>query len=168
MSTDNDPGAGDGGLGVRLAAFANWFNETVVGSPWTYLFCIATVVFVYLLIPLQGYSKWNLTSGLFFNTTSSSVELITGVGAVVGVYAVRRAQHQHEKALARHARSVEDLHGKIDGLIAARAADAQVSGGAGSNPAESRLPADERMAAPPAVSRKLQDPKAGRRPAGGT
>jgi low affinity Fe/Cu permease len=126
VSTDSGPapdsGPGNGGLGGALANFANWFNENVVGSPWTYIFCIAAVVFTYLLIPLQGYDKWNLTSGLFFNTTSSSVELITGVGAVVGVYAVRRAQHQHAKALDKHAKSVADLHAKVD-QIAAQQAD---------------------------------------------
>jgi hypothetical protein len=162
MSTDSDPGdpgsSTGGGLGAALGRFANWFNESVVGNPWTYVFCIAAVVFTYLLIPLQGYDKWNLTSGLFFNTTSSSVELITGVGAVVGVYAVRRAQHQHDKALARHAAAMEhhtqamaNLHAKVDQIqaqqgVAAAAAEQVVAAGQ------------------PTVtdSRKLRDPREGR------
>lgn len=105
-----EPGTAPGkGAAQRLADFANWFNETVVGSPWTYLVCILTVVGVYLVCIFQGYEKWNLTTGLFFNTASSSIELITGVGAVVGVYAVRRGQKQHRQ-------DVRDLHRKVDAL----------------------------------------------------
>jgi hypothetical protein len=156
-SNDVPPGATDSddtshGLGTALGRFANWFNESVVGNPWTYIFCIAAVVFTYLLIPLQGYDKWNLTSGLFFNTTSSSVELITGVGAVVGVYAVRRAQHQHAKAQAKHdaaleqhGQSLANLHAKLD----------QIQAHASAAPAERIVPGESTVT----DSRKLRDPK---------
>lgn len=111
------------GLGERLAAFANWFNEYVLGSPWTYLACLAVVLLVYAFVPVQGYGKWNLTTGLFFNTTSSSIELITGVGAVVGVYAVRRQQRKHHGQVQElhdaHREDIEALSAKIDGLAAA-------------------------------------------------
>jgi prolipoprotein diacylglyceryltransferase len=117
-ATDTDAPAR--GLGALLARFANWFNESVVGSPWTYIFCIAAVVFTYLLIPLQGYDKWNLTSGLFFNTTSSSVELITGVGAVVAICSVRRNQKRHHAEIhalhSAHRAELRALHGKLDRL----------------------------------------------------
>ena len=89
-------------LAERVAEFANWFNEFVVGSPWAYLFCIVVVLAVYAVCLIQGYSKWNGSTGLFFNTASSSIELITGVGAVVGVYGVRKSH--------------KDLHEKIDKL----------------------------------------------------
>lgn len=94
-----------------LAKFANWFNENVVGSPWTYLFCIVVVIAVYAVCLFQGYSKWNSSTGLFFNTASSSVELITGVGAVVGVYGVRKSHKElHEKIdhLSEHEDKPED------------------------------------------------------------
>lgn len=116
------------GLGGKLASFANWFNETVVGSPWTYLAAIMLVVGADLMIPVQGFGKWNLTTGLFFNTQSSNIELITGIGAVVGVYAVRRSQKQHRKDTAElhakvdehrdeHREDVQALHAKVDALI---------------------------------------------------
>ena len=113
----------DSGVGAALAGFANWFNETVVGSPWTYLVCIILVLIIYAVIPLQGYGKWNLSTGLFFNTASSSIELITGVGAVVGVYAVRRNQKRHHAEVKdlheQHAEEVKALHGKLDQLAQA-------------------------------------------------
>jgi low affinity Fe/Cu permease len=115
--SSSDEMAAPGGPGAKLAAFANWFNENIVGSPWTYLACIILVVVIYAVIPLQGYSKWNLSTGLFFNTASSSVELITGVGAVVGVYAVRRGQKQHREETAAHRSEVKALHAKLDALL---------------------------------------------------
>lgn len=133
--TSQEPARPAGGLGGRLAGFANWFNENVVGSPWTYLACIILVVAADLMIPVQGFGKWNLTTGLFFNTQSSNIELVTGVGAVVGVYAVRRTQKQQRKdvgelhgKLDAHRRDVRDLHRKIDALTAA--AGGQDTGGA--------------------------------------
>jgi hypothetical protein len=90
------------GLGDRVASVANWFNEHVMASPWTYLFCMTSVVVVYIVCAFQGYAKWNTSTGLFFNTLTSSVELITGVGATLGVYAVRKSH--------------KELHTKLDRL----------------------------------------------------
>jgi hypothetical protein len=53
-------------------------------------------------------------------------------------------QRHMERLFAGHCADLKEHMSKV--------ADAQVSGGAGSNPAESRLAADERMAAPPATS----------------
>jgi hypothetical protein len=84
---------------TRLAAF---INERIVGSPWTFVCAIILVLCADLLIPVQGYDKWNLSTGLFFNTQSSNIELITGIGAVVGVYGVHKSN--------------KDLHAKVDKL----------------------------------------------------
>jgi low affinity Fe/Cu permease len=101
-----------------LAGFANWFNEFVMGSPWMYLAALVLVLAVDALIPIQGYSKWNLTTGLFSNTQESSFELITGIGAIVGVYSIKRMTKQHQadlRALHEHfRREIAALHHKLD------------------------------------------------------
>lgn len=101
-----------------LAGFANWFNEFVMGSPWMYLTALVLVLAVDALIPIQGYSKWNLTTGLFSNTQESSFELITGIGAIVGVYSIKRMTRQHQadlRALHEHFKAeVAALHHKLD------------------------------------------------------
>jgi low affinity Fe/Cu permease len=103
-------------LGESIANFANWVNEHVVGNPWTFVVCIVLVFCCDLMIPVQGYDKWNLSTGLFFNTQSSNMELITGVGAVVGVYGVRKANKKHSADL-------KELHGKVDQLVDAAKQD---------------------------------------------
>jgi hypothetical protein len=104
--------------GTALACFANWFNEFVMGSPWLYLAALVLVLAVDALIPIQGYSKWNLTTGLFSNTQESSFELITGIGAIVGVYSIKRMTRQHQadlRALHEHFKlEIAALHHKLD------------------------------------------------------
>jgi hypothetical protein len=101
-----------------LADFANWFNEFVMGSPWMYLTALVLVLAVDALIPIQGYSKWNVTTGLFSNTQESSFELITGIGAIVGVYSIKRITKQHQadlRALHEHFKlEIAALHHKLD------------------------------------------------------
>ena len=105
------------GIGAKLAAFANALNDNVVGSPWTLLTAIILVIGADVLIPVQGFSKWNVTTGLFFNTQSSNIELITGVAAVVAVVSVRRAQKQQHKELKDHRAETARLHKRIDDLL---------------------------------------------------
>lgn len=69
----------------KIATFALWINNRIVGNPWTFILSILFVFGIYALLPIQGYTKWNLTTGIFGNTAESSFELITGVGAVVGI-----------------------------------------------------------------------------------
>jgi len=101
-----------------LAGFANWFNEFVMGSPWMYLAALVVVLAADALIPIQGYARWNLTTGLFTNTQESSFELITGIGAIVGVYSIRRMTRQHQadlRALHEHFKlEISALHHKLD------------------------------------------------------
>lgn len=98
----------------KVTSLANWINDNIVGNPWTFVAAIALVVLVYLAIPLVGgYVAWNAGLGLFFNTASSSFELITGIGAVVGVVGLHKRQTKHEKSLnALHA-TVSEVHAKV-------------------------------------------------------
>lgn len=94
----------------KVTNLANWINSNIVGNPWTFVLAIVLVVLVYLAIPVVGgYATWNAGLGLFFNTASSSFELITGIGAVVGVVGL----HQKDKAQKK---SLNALHDKIDNL----------------------------------------------------
>lgn len=93
----------------RITNLAAWINENIVGNVWTFVACLIFVVVLFLLIPIQGYSKWNLTTGLFSNTVESSFELITGVGAVVAVVSLHKKHKQHGESL-------DALHDKIDKL----------------------------------------------------
>lgn len=94
----------------KVTNLANWINNNIVGNPWTFVIAILLVIGVYLCIPVVGgYAAWNAGLGLFFNTASSSFELITGIGAVVGVVGLHARQSKHEK-------SVKSLHEKIDNL----------------------------------------------------
>ena len=88
----------------KIATFASWANEHIVGNVVTFLICCIFVVVIFMLIPIQGYSKWNLTTGLFSNTVESSFELITGVGAVVAVVALHK----------KHSKDIQALHEKLD------------------------------------------------------
>jgi low affinity Fe/Cu permease len=97
-----------------IGNFGMWVNDHIVGNPVTFVICILAVVAVYAAIPVVGgYNKWNTGLGLFFNTLSSSFELITGVGAVVGVVVLHKA-HQKQK------KSLDDLHSKLDAVLAKR------------------------------------------------
>lgn len=72
-----------------------------------------------------------------------------------------QAARHHKELMAQAATNHQELKAHVSQQMAAHcndlkqqvsaAADAQVSGGAGSNPAESRLAADERIGAPPAA-----------------
>lgn len=95
----------------EVGGFGLWINDHIVGNPITFVICIVAVILVYAIIPFQGYAKWNTGAGLFFNTLSSSFELITGVGAVVGVVALHKAHKKQKKSL-------DDLHSKVDKLLA--------------------------------------------------
>lgn len=95
----------------EVGSFGMWVNDHIVGNPITFVLCILAVILVYAIIPFQGYAKWNTGAGLFFNTLSSSFELITGVGAVVGVVVLHKAHKKQKKSL-------DDLHNKVDELLA--------------------------------------------------
>ena len=95
----------------EVGSFGMWVNDHIVGNPITFVLCILAVILVYAVIPFQGYAKWNTGVGLFFNTLSSSFELITGVGAVVGVVVLHKAHKKQKKSL-------DDLHSKVDKLLA--------------------------------------------------
>lgn len=106
----------------RVALIADWFNNQVFGESMALIICIAAVVIVYICIPLVGgYAKWNTGLGLFFNTASSSYELITGTAAVVAVVALHKKTNTHRKELKslhkEHAREIQVLHDKIDRLM---------------------------------------------------
>lgn len=96
-----------------IGSFGMWVNDHIVGNPITFVLAILSVAIVYAMIPVVGYAKWNTGIGLFYNTLSSSFELITGVGAVVGVVVLHKA-HQKQK------KSIDNLHSKIDKLLAKR------------------------------------------------
>jgi low affinity Fe/Cu permease len=95
----------------EVGSFGMWVNDHIVGNPITFVLCILAVIIVYAVVPFQGYAKWNTGVGLFFNTLSSSFELITGVGAVVGVVVLHKAHKKQKKSL-------DDLHSKVDKLLA--------------------------------------------------
>jgi hypothetical protein len=151
-SPEAQPGAQDdagdygAGFGAAVARFANWFNEAVVANPLTYLAAIVLVVGADLMIPVQGFAMWNLTTGLFFNTQSSNIELITGIGAVVAVCSARRILKQHRRETAdrdaAHAREISDLneahhrhmaqlHAKFDALLGHHGVTAPQAGDGG-------------------------------------
>lgn len=95
---------------AKIANFANWVNDHIVGNPVTLVIAIILVVLVYAAIPVAGgYAAWNAGLGLFFNTASSSFELITGIAAVVAVVSLHSKQSKHTKSL-------DSLHAKIDKL----------------------------------------------------
>lgn len=92
----------------RIASFAAWVNEKIVGNPITLIVCILFVIVLFVLIPIQGYGKWNITTGLFTNTLESSFELITGVAAVVAVVALHKKHKETDRRLDR----MDEEHGK--------------------------------------------------------
>ena len=111
-----------------IGKFGMWVNDNIVGNPITFVLAILSVVIVYSLIPFQGYASWNTGIGLFYNTLSSSFELITGVGAVVGVVVLHKKIKKHIADSTQrhadlldmhetHAREVAALHEKIDLLL---------------------------------------------------
>ncbi len=96
-------------LNQKIALLANWINENIVGNVWTFVICVVFVGSIYIALFVQGYNKWNTSTGLFSNTLESSFELITGVGAVVAVVSLHKKHKEHTKSL-------DDLHKKIDKL----------------------------------------------------
>ncbi len=88
----------------KIVELASWINERIVGNVWTFIICCIFVILIYIALPIQGYAKWNTSTGLFSNTAESSFELITGVGAVVAVVSLHR----------KHKKDIDDLHHKID------------------------------------------------------
>jgi len=102
-------------LDAEAGHFGMWINDNIVGNPITFIIAILSVVVVYAAIPLVGgYTKWNTGLGLFFNTLSSSFELITGVGAVVGVVVLHKAVKAHRE----HSRQgFADIHARLDHLM---------------------------------------------------
>lgn len=82
-----------------ITAFAAWVNEHIVGNPWALVICILFVVTVFSLILVQGYSQWNLSTGLFANDAESAYELITGTASVVAVISLHKKHREHTKHL---------------------------------------------------------------------
>lgn len=108
----------------RIAALAAWINENIMGNVWTFVASILFVVVIYLLLFIQGYQKWNITTGLFSNTLESSFELITGIGAIVAVVSLHQAHKKsHKETMALHKShysEIRALHMKIDALAKAK------------------------------------------------
>lgn len=114
-----------------IGKFGMWVNDNIVGNAFTFVLAIIAVLIVYAAIPfVGGYGAWNTGLGLFFNTLSSSFELITGIGAVVGVVVLHRKVKNHVTESAQrhadlldmhetHAREVAALHEKVDQVIQA-------------------------------------------------
>ena len=97
-----------------IGKFGMWVNDNIVGNPITFVLCILSVFAVYAAIPLVGgYNKWNTGLGLFFNTLSSSFELITGVGAVVGVVVLHKKGGDEIKAVRAHEAKVDAFHAGV-------------------------------------------------------
>jgi hypothetical protein len=106
-------------LDAEAGHFGMWINDNIVGNPITFIVAILSVVIVYAAIPLVGgYTKWNTGLGLFFNTLSSSFELITGVGAVVGVVVLHKAVKAHRAHSRQH---FAEIHDKLDALLGEKA-----------------------------------------------
>jgi hypothetical protein len=102
-------------LDAEAGHFGMWINDNIVGNPITFIIAILSVVIVYAAIPLVGgYTKWNTGLGLFFNTLSSSFELITGVGAVVGVVVLHKSVKAHRASSRQH---FAEIHEKLDALM---------------------------------------------------
>jgi len=102
-------------LDAEAGHFGMWINDNIVGNPITFILAILSVVVVYAAIPLVGgYTKWNTGLGLFFNTLSSSFELITGVGAVVGVVVLHKSVKAHREHTRQH---FAEVHDKLDALL---------------------------------------------------
>lgn len=99
---------------------ALWINNTVVGSVWTFAACVVFVAAIYVALFVQGYAKWNTSTGLFSNTLESSFELITGVGAVVAVVSLHKTTKKHNQEVTQlhkdHSAHLASLHHKIDKL----------------------------------------------------
>lgn len=95
-----------------------------IGSPWTFLCVLIFVTLAYLVLPFQGYERWNTGIGLFANTTGSNAEFIIDVGIAVSAMALRKQSKDTKKSLARlhakhdeHAANVAALHEKVDALV---------------------------------------------------
>jgi hypothetical protein len=97
-------------LTYKITGLAYWINDNIVGNPWALIICILFVAVAYLSLGVQGYNKWNLSTGLFANDLESAYELITGTASVVAVVALHRSHTAHKK-------SIDELHTKIDSLI---------------------------------------------------
>jgi hypothetical protein len=68
-----------------------------VGSIPAFVITILALIFVYALLFIQGFVKWNDGVGLFSNTFGSDVELITGIGSMVMLNVLHKA---HKKNVA--------------------------------------------------------------------
>ncbi len=99
-------------LTLRISKLAAWINEHILGNPWSLVVCILFVVVVFSLIVVQGYSHWNLSTGLFANDAESAYELITGTASVVAVIALHKAHRDHRAEM-------RILHNKVDSLVEA-------------------------------------------------
>ncbi len=87
----------------------------------------------------------------FWSGFGSDLGELTIFAAVLGVYHRHNCHTRHCWRIGRHVVDGTPWCNHHHQAARVLAADAQVRGGAGSNPAESRLAADERMAAPPAA-----------------
>jgi hypothetical protein len=105
----------------KIGKFSGWFNDNIAGNPATLVVCILFVVTAYTLLVLQGYTTWNLSTGLFANDIESAYELISGTAAVVAVVAVHKTMKKKSKAdadaHAGHQKEFKALHAKLDKLV---------------------------------------------------
>ena len=135
----------------------------------------ATILVFLIYSVLSGLAKGNLQLTLL--TWSNGVQLVfCAVMTYVGNQLAKQAQaksdadHEAQTHIATQVDQVADrldehtaggIRSVLDAIdaLARRVADAQVNAGAGGNPAESGLAADERVTPPAATARKLQRPE---------
>lgn len=96
----------------EVRRLASWINDNIVGSPWALIACILFVFTAYLLLVLQGYNKWNLSTGLFANDMESAYELITGTASVVAVVALHKTVKKSREDTNTHNAEIKLIHQK--------------------------------------------------------
>lgn len=93
------------------------------GSITAFVIVMLWLVYLYILLPIQGFAKWNSGIGLFGNTNGSNVELITGVGSVLllNLGAKKAKQHHEEmkKLASAHHQEVRAFHQQHTSELAA-------------------------------------------------
>lgn len=112
-------------ISASIGKLAGWINEHIVGNAWSLIGAIVFVVILYLLLLVQGYSKWNLSTGLFGNDIESAYELITGTASVVAVVALHKTVKKHHADMKevhqQHTTQLTALHEKLDKALELRA-----------------------------------------------
>lgn len=69
------------------------------GSIPAFVLVIIALTYVFVMLFIQGFNKWNTGIGLFSNSLGSDVELITGVGSMVLLNQAHQQRKKQNKKL---------------------------------------------------------------------